>query len=154
MELTSAKVAFRWKKARASAAVRWPGYVEDEEGTVFEKDAKTGTPGPGMAAARRRAIRFFYVKHFGWPPEPKWGGRGGIILPIMRWVGVPEGPKDLVRKVPEDVADAQEEEGTYNTSSGLPSCGRSAKITTEVAGRMPCTRRWGRAWGSPRRLPW
>jgi hypothetical protein len=36
----------------------------------------------------------------------EWVGRGGIISLIMRRVGVPEGSKDLARKVLEDVTDA------------------------------------------------
>ena len=133
VELTSAKITFRSKKARAAAAVRWSCYVEDEEGTVFEKDAKTGSLGPGMAAARRTTIGFFFVHHYGSPPVSEWGGRGGIISLIMRRVGVPEGSNDLVRKVLEDVTDAQEEEETYNASLSLESRGRSTKITTEMA---------------------
>ena len=42
-----------------------------EEGGVFEKDAKTSALRPGVAAARRTAIGFFYVHHFGSPPEPE-----------------------------------------------------------------------------------
>jgi hypothetical protein len=106
VELTSAKITLRSKKARAAAAVRWSGYVEDEEGAVFEKDAKTGALGPGMAAARRITIGFFFVHHHGSPPVSEWGGRGGIISLIMRRVSVPEGFKDLERKVLEDVTDA------------------------------------------------
>jgi len=58
VELTSAKITLRSKKARAAAAVRWSGHVKDEEGAVFEKDAKTGALGPGMAAARCTTIGF------------------------------------------------------------------------------------------------
>ena len=60
VEMTSEKVTLRSKKARAAAVARWSGYVEDEEGTVFEKDEKAGALRPGMAAARRTAIAFFF----------------------------------------------------------------------------------------------
>ena len=58
VEMTSEKVTLRSKKARAAARLRWEGFVEDEEGTVFEKDATTGALGPGMAATRRTSIAF------------------------------------------------------------------------------------------------
>jgi hypothetical protein len=106
VELTSAKIMLRSKKARAAAAVRWSGHVEDEEGAVLEEDAKTGALVSGMAAARRITIGFFFVHHHGSPPVSEWVGRGGIISLIMRRVGVPEGSKDLARKVLEDVTDA------------------------------------------------
>ena len=117
VEMTSEKVTLRSKKARAAARVRWKGVVEDEEGAVFEKDATTGALGPGMAAARRTAIAFFFVYNYGSPPESEWGGRGGVISLIMRRVGVPEGSKGLVRKVLKDVTDAQEMDEAYNVSS-------------------------------------
>jgi hypothetical protein len=119
VELTSAKITLRSKKAWAAAAVPWSGYVEDEKGAVFEKDAKTGALGPGMAAARRTTIGVFFLHHHGSKPVSEWGGRGSIISLIMRRVGVPGGSKDLVRKVLEDATDAQEEEETYNASLSL-----------------------------------
>jgi hypothetical protein len=65
VELTSAKITLRSKKARDAAAVRWLGYVEDEEEAVFEKDAKIGALGPGMAAACRKTYGCFFVHHHG-----------------------------------------------------------------------------------------
>ena len=109
VEMTSEKVTLRSKKARAAAVARWSGFVEDEEGTVFEKDETAGALGPGMAAARRTTIAFFFESYYGSPPESEWGGRGGVIARIMHRVGVPEGSKALVCKVLEDVVAAQEE---------------------------------------------
>ena len=51
------EAALRSKKARAAAAARWSGCVEDEGGVVFEEDETTGALGPGMASARRTAMR-------------------------------------------------------------------------------------------------
>ena len=133
VEMTSEKVTLRSKKARAAARLRWEGFVEDEEGTVFEKDATTGALGPGMAAARRTTIGFFFVHNYGSPPESEWGGRGGVIAQIMHSVGVPEGSKAHVRKVLEDVVAAQEKDGAYDASLGLSGSGRQAKITREMA---------------------
>lgn len=104
-----------------------------EEGTVFEKDETTGALGPGMAAARRTTIAFFFESYYGSPPESEWGGRGGVIARIMHRVGVPEGSKALVRKVLEDVVAAQEEGDAYDARLGLSGIGRQAKITREMA---------------------
>ena len=122
--MTSEKVTLRSKKARVAARARWKGVVEDEEGTVFEKDATTGALGPGMAAARRTTIGFFFVHNYGSPPESEWGGRGGVISLKMRRVGVPEGSKGLVRKLFENVVAAQEEGEAYDASLGLSGSGR------------------------------
>ena len=147
VEMTSEKVTLRSKRSRAGAVARWSGYVEDEEGTIFEKDEKTGALGPGMAAARRTTIAFFFEGYYGSPPESEWGGRGGVITRIMHRVGVPEGSKAQVRKVLEDVVAAQEN-GKFTTRV---SAFRAAAGRPRSLGKWPkrgsCSRPWRREWG-------
>ena len=67
--MTSEKATLRSEKLRAAAAARWSGYVEGEEGGVFEKDETAGDLGPGMAAASRTSIAFLFGSFYGPLPE-------------------------------------------------------------------------------------
>ena len=72
VSLTSEKITTRQKRATKAAQTRWSNFVEDDEGTLFE-NLGGGKLGPGMSAARRTTISFFFIHHFGSPPETRVG---------------------------------------------------------------------------------
>ena len=69
VEMMSEKVTLRSKKARAAARLRWEGFVEDEEGTVFEKGRDDRRSRAWHGCSAPHSHRFFFVHNYGSPPE-------------------------------------------------------------------------------------
>ena len=154
VEMTSEKVTLRSKKARAAARARWEGFVEDEEGTVFEKDATTGARGPGMAAARRTAIVFFSCTTMARRPSPSGAAAAASSRKsCTAWVCRRDPRPSFARSSRTSSRPKRKTRPTTRVSACRAPAGRPRSLG-KWPKPMSCTRQWGRAWGSPRRLPW
>ena len=78
---------------------------------------------------RRGAIALTFVEVFDAPPECEWEGRDGIISDLLRYHEMPDGSRDVVRRVLVDVVECHKARIQYNPARNLGSGGHNKIIT-------------------------
>jgi hypothetical protein len=81
---------------------------------------------PGMAAARRKTLEYFFVHTCGAPEEDTWL-RDGIVSGIMKHCQIPRGSSAEVKKVFKDILGARRAQKRYDEHAG-----------ERLRGKTPC----------------
>ena len=125
------EVRRRFTRAReANLAARAGIFICVETGDVEEYCA-AGTMTAALTYARRAAIFFFFTLEMNSPPKSMWNGQNGIIAQLRRRLSIPVGSSALVRKVLEDVLQAEAEDREYDPDWNRHRAGRPVAIAKD-----------------------
>jgi len=67
---------------------------------------------------RCTCIAVYFADVLGAPEEADWGGHGGTTSIIQRELAVPDGPRDMMKQIPTDVAESLERRGVLSREEG------------------------------------
>lgn len=138
VEITEEKIRSRllWsQKAHAAKAKKKQLQLlakekeEKSDNNIFFDASNSVRDEPGMASNRRVSIMYLFQHVLGSPPEASWDGHNGAVSFIMKRLSIPKNSRRSVRKVLQDIVEANTRDEEYDPHRGPRSRRKISEIT-------------------------